>query len=431
MARMPAALHAAPPAALPVDLRDPTPSAAALALAPGGGVRWPSDRPGLARTLAALGLAAGLALLQACATPTAPTEVTKFAPEHATSLRQSLEAKQWSFMGTFVQRTTPAGTAVDHLNFIDTASVVRSGTTVRYRAMAIYAKPIGTLLSTLTYMVADCNARTLQTVAVDTFSDEAASARLSSSNTPGAVLPIQPNTQGQVAWTAVCVGRLATPARPGAGSSGSAGSPRGGSGSGVAIAPKLALTNSHVVNQCKTIEVIVAGQRLPATLRKRDAVNDLALLDVVGLPALPYPAWRRQAEVGEAVMAAGFPLAGLLGSDLIVTDGLVNALAGLGNSTSHLQISAPIQPGNSGGPVLDRGGNVVGLVVSKLNAAASMALTGDVPQNVNFAIKPEIVALFLQAEALPLRQVGPGGHLETQQIAARAREFTVKVECKV
>ncbi|HMX09288.1 MAG TPA: serine protease [Burkholderiaceae bacterium] len=383
---------------------------------------------GAGRGAAALALAVGLALLQACATPSAPSEVTRFAPEHAASLRQSMEARQWSYLGTFVQRTAPSGPGVDNLNFIDSTSVARSGATVRYRAMSIYARPIGAVLATATFMVADCNARTLQTVAMDAYSDEAASVRVSSSNTPGPVLTIQPNTQGQVAWTSVCVGRLATPARPGAATPGA---PRAGSGSGVAIAPKLALTNSHVVNSCKTIEVIAAGQRLPATLRKRDAVNDLALLDVAGLPALPYPAWRRQAAVGEAVMAAGFPLSGLLSSDLIVTDGIVNSLAGLGNSTSHLQISAPIQPGNSGGPVIDRGGNVVGVVVSKLNAAASMVLTGDLPQNVNFAIKPEIVGLFLQSEALPLRQAATSGNLDTQQIAAKAREFTVKVECKM
>lgn len=388
----------------------------------------PQTRSERGRVLAVWTLGAVLGLLQGCATPSAPSEVTRFAPEHAARLRQSMEARQWSYLGTFVQRTAQPGTAVDNLNFIDSGSVARSGATVRYRAMGIYARPIGSVLSTVTYMVADCTARTLQTVALDAYSDEAASTRVSSTNTPGPALTIQPNTQGQVAWTSVCVGRLATSPRPGAAAPGG---PRAGSGSGVAIAPKLALTNAHVVNQCKTIEVVAGGQRLPATLRKRDAVNDLALLDVAGLPAMPYPAWRRQAAVGEAVMAAGFPLSGLLSSDLIVTDGIVNSLAGLGNSTSHLQISAPIQPGNSGGPVIDRGGHVVGVVVSKLNAAASMALTGDLPQNVNFAIKPEIVGLFLQSEALPLRQAAASGNLDTQQVAAKAREFTVKVECKM
>lgn len=393
----------------------------------------PRSGRGLLRALAGLAPAACALLLQACAGPSASSaaaasEVVHFAPDQAARLRQTMEVRQWSYLGTFVQRSGPSTAGVDLLNFVDNASVVRNGTAVHYRALSIYAKPVGPVSSTIRYLVADCQARTLQTVAQDTFSDEAASARLSSSNVPGAAASVQPNTQGYVSWTSVCLGRLATPARPGAPAPGV---PRAGSGSGVAIAPKLALTNAHVVNQCKTIDVLVAGQRLPATLRKRDTVNDLALLDVAGLPALPYPAWRRQAEVGEAVMAAGFPLAGLLSSDLIVTDGLVNSLAGLGNSTSHLQISAPIQPGNSGGPVLDRGANVVGLVVSKLNAAASMALTGDLPQNVNFAIKPEIVGLFLQSEALPLRQVAPGGHLDTQQIAAKAREFTLKVECKM
>ena len=94
---------------------------------------------------------------------------------------------------------------------------------------------------------------------------------------------------------------------------------------------------------------------------------------------------------GEQIVIYGFPLAGALASTGNLATGIVSALAGLGDDTSKLQISAPIQPGNSGGPVLDQSGHVIGVVVSKLNAIKAASITGDIPQNVNFAIKTGVV----------------------------------------
>ncbi len=418
--------------------------------------RFGSGQAGLAtRVVAGAVWVSSVSLLVACAggspspavnatppaTQTPLTQVAKFAPDRLARLRQSLEPQQWSHLGQFVRRSGSSGEGIEFAHFVDAASLVRSGSTVRYRALSVYAKPVGPMASNIVYAVADCSKRTLQSVASDSYSDEAASVRVSSANVPGPVAVVQPQTQGEVTWSAVCVGRLASavpggaplpaPAAAAAPSAASAPAPKDSSGSGVAIAPRLTLTNAHVVSRCRTIHVVAAGQRWPASVRKRDAANDLALLDVADLPAMPYPAWRRQALIGEPVMAAGYPLAGLLSTDVIVTDGIVNALAGLRNSTSHLQVSAAIQRGNSGGPLLDRGGNVVGIVVSKLNAMALAAVTGDVAQNVNFAIKPEVVDQFLQSENLPLRRAEAAGHLDTQQVAAKAREFTVKVECRV
>ena len=77
----------------------------------------------------------------------------------------------------------------------------------------------------------------------------------------------------------------------------------------------------------------------------------------------------------------------MLGSQLKVSTGIVSATVGLLDDISQLQISAPIQPGNSGGPLLDEYGNVAGVVVAKLRALAVAKATGDIPQNVNFAVK--------------------------------------------
>ena len=119
----------------------------------------------------------------------------------------------------------------------------------------------------------------------------------------------------------------------------------------------------------------------------------------------------------------------LLSSDLIVTSGQVNSLAGLGNDPNLLQISAPLQPGNSGGPIIDRSGGIVGAVVSKLNVARVAKFTGDLAQNVNFAIKPEIIRLFLDANQVNYVTAHLGTRIEGTEIAQRARSFSTQVLC--
>jgi S1-C subfamily serine protease len=93
-------------------------------------------------------------------------------------------------------------------------------------------------------------------------------------------------------------------------------------------------------------------------------------------------------------------LHGLLASEANVTAGIVSALAGIGNDARFLQVTVPIQPGSSGGPLLDLQSRVVGVVVGKLDALRVASVTGDIPQNVNFAIKSSVVRSFLQASGV-------------------------------
>jgi len=134
--------------------------------------------------------------------------------------------------------------------------------------------------------------------------------------------------------------------------------------------------------------------------------------------------------LGEEVMVAGHPLSGFLASDLIVTSGQVNSLAGMGNDPSFLQISAPVQPGNSGGPLIDRSGGIVGVVVSKVNVLRLAKVTGDFAQNINFAIKPEVLRMFLEANRVLYKSGPPGKRLDGVALAERARGFTVQVTCE-
>ena len=177
----------------------------------------------------------------------------------------------------------------------------------------------------------------------------------------------------------------------------------------------------------------MAGRSAPPRRRGWTCERDLALLTVPGDPgpALPFrgdPAVRR----GEAVVTYGFPLAGLLSSGPTLTTGEVSALSGFADHQGRFQMSAPVQPGNSGGPLLDRQGHVVGVVVAKLNAAHLAARTGDIPQNVNFAIKGgEALDFLRRAGAAPAVAESRGAERSAAEVGETAHRSTVLIRCEM
>ncbi len=94
-----------------------------------------------------------------------------------------------------------------------------------------------------------------------------------------------------------------------------------------------------------------------------------------------------------------------------------------------MQISAPVQPGNSGGPLLDYGGNVVGVIVSKLSAVKVVLATGDIPQNVNFAIKRAVATKFLEENNVKYQTHRTGSRLDAADIADIAKKYTIQIVC--
>jgi S1-C subfamily serine protease len=176
------------------------------------------------------------------------------------------------------------------------------------------------------------------------------------------------------------------------------------SGTGFVVAARRIMTNHHVIEGCTEVAARLAdGRELPARVLASDATRDLALLstEAEAGPILPFRnagAYRR----GEGVVTYGFPLAGLLSSGPTLTTGEVSALSGLADNPRHIQISAPVQPGNSGGPLLDMRGQVIGVVVSKLNAGQIARQTGDIPQNVNFAAKHTEALDFLREQNITI-----------------------------
>ncbi|WP_158742068.1 S1C family serine protease [Acidisphaera sp. L21] len=172
------------------------------------------------------------------------------------------------------------------------------------------------------------------------------------------------------------------------------------------------LTNRHVVDGCRRMVARNArGTEETARVLASDPQRDLALLSVT--PAFGPPLTFRtmpEVKLGETVITFGFPLAGLLSAGPTLTTGAISALSGLRDNQTNFQISAPVQPGNSGGPLFDAQGNVIGIVVAKLNAARVAEMTdGDIPQNVNFAVKGGPLMDFLWEQGVTPRTATSAG----------------------
>jgi len=201
-----------------------------------------------------------------------------------------------------------------------------------------------------------------------------------------------------------------------------------GSGSGFFVtADGYVVTNNHVIDGCVSIEVAGVGV---ATLVRADPPNDLAVLRTTKRDATPVPLRLGSLRLGEDIVALGFPLGQMLADALTVTSGNVNSLSGLGGDTRYLRVSAAVQPGNSGGPLLDRSGALVGVVTARLDDAKTLEISGALPQNVNFASKATLLDGFLQsADVKPTYAGSAADQKSIADIADEAKKFTVQVRC--
>ncbi|HXC02759.1 MAG TPA: serine protease [Opitutaceae bacterium] len=169
------------------------------------------------------------------------------------------------------------------------------------------------------------------------------------------------------------------------------------SGSGVIISAQgLALTAAHVVADAKKISVITAQGIHTATVLCVDESNDIAVLKIEGGPYVPLTvAPSRGVRLGQGVATIGFPNVDIQGFSPKVTRGEISSVNGFADDPRSWQISVPVQPGNSGGPLLDEDGNIIGIVEAKLGLKVVEA-TGDIPQNVNYAVKSAYALALLE-----------------------------------
>ena len=168
-------------------------------------------------------------------------------------------------------------------------------------------------------------------------------------------------------------------------------------GSGFAIRDDgYLLTNWHVVESALQLKVKTKEGVFLAKLIMKDEAHDLALLKVdVKFSALPLVG-SGSMKLGQTVFTIGFPNVQMQGLEPKLTKGEISGLAGIQDDARFFQISVPLQPGNSGGPLVDMQGNVVGITSAGLDAAKVLKITGSLPQNVNYAVKSSFLLAFLE-----------------------------------
>ena len=192
-----------------------------------------------------------------------------------------------------------------------------------------------------------------------------------------------------------------------------------------------AVTNHHVIDGCTELR-IEAREGLAKRVTE-DTVNDLALVQIPGdaKSSAAISADPGKLRQGDDIVVFGFPLNAILSSGGNLTPGVVSALTGLGNNTNQIQITAPIQPGSSGSPVLTKKGEVVGVVSMKLSDSKMAEATGSVGQNVNFATNGQTLRTFLDINKVAYRSSVRffSWDKSTTELADEARKWTLVVEC--
>lgn len=193
-----------------------------------------------------------------------------------------------------------------------------------------------------------------------------------------------------------------------------------GNGSGFFVSRNVVATNHHVVDGAKKIEVVIQTNESVKTYKAKvlsvDKLNDLALLtiedkDFVAYDTLPYQIAPRSIEVGSSVFTMGYPMTGTMGAEIKVTDGIISSKTGFQGNVSTYQISAPIQPGNSGGPMFSKEGKLVGITSAGIPGA----------ENVGYAIKSSYLNSFIESAPITIDDIS------TNQIADKSLPEQIKM----
>ena len=173
------------------------------------------------------------------------------------------------------------------------------------------------------------------------------------------------------------------------------------SGTGFMFGSKdYVITNWHVIRGAENIKVkFLNGEKIKAEVLLKDSKNDIAFLKLERSPQLPASSLKignsSSVKMGDKVFTIGYPAHWVMGQNPKYTEGVVNALSGIKDDPTVFQISAQIQPGNSGGPLFDQSGNVIGIAQASLDPQLATESIGTIPQNVNYAIKSSYIKKLL------------------------------------
>jgi len=227
--------------------------------------------------------------------------------------------------------------------------------------------------------------------------------------------------------------------------------PQSGTGSGFFVSKMgHVITNAHVVKNCNKVTIgDNANKQVPAEVVNTDRSNDLALLKLstlemasaesksliqkLGIVVVPLASKgllrSEDVRLGEKVLVAGYPFGEFFSNTIKVTTGVVSATRGAGDDSGQFQLDAAVQPGNSGGPIYDSGGNIVGVVISQLDKLKMAKAIGSMPENVNFGIKASTVRQFLISSGLPSKKSERTEEKSTEQLAEIAKNQALMVMC--
>ena len=227
--------------------------------------------------------------------------------------------------------------------------------------------------------------------------------------------------------------------------------PQSGSGSGFFVSKMgHVITNAHVVKDCNRVTVgDNANKQVAAEIINTDRSNDLALLklstlemasaesksliqklSIVVVPLASKGLLRSEdVRLGEKVLVAGFPFGDFFSNSIKVTTGVVSSTRGAGDDSGQFQLDAAVQPGNSGGPIYDSSGNIVGVVISQLDKLKVAKAIGSLPELVNFGIKASTVRQFLISSGLPSKKAEQTEEKSTEQLAEIAKNQALMVMC--
>jgi len=205
-----------------------------------------------------------------------------------------------------------------------------------------------------------------------------------------------------------------------------------GSGSGFYINNKgYALTNNHVIEICMQSIAVVDGRETLFRVIATDKTNDVAVLKTDLRSNNFIKINENGAKLGENVIAVGYPLAGRLSDSVKITRGIVSSLSGLDNNIGQIQIDAALQPGNSGGPVLNDKGNLVGIASAGLNKLLMAKEAKYIPENVNFAVASPIVVNILKSKKVKYSTPSMfSGSYSNTELAELGDSSTIQLFCR-
>ncbi len=202
-----------------------------------------------------------------------------------------------------------------------------------------------------------------------------------------------------------------------------------GSGSGFFVTDQgHVVSNAHVIGVCKKVKAYEEGKEIYLDILATDKVNDIGLVKGKFKNTKYLNIKTDGAELGEDIVTFGYPLSQTLSDSVKLTKGIVSSLSGLDNNYSQIQIDAAIQPGNSGGPVLNMNGQVIGIAsagLSKLYMAETAAI---IPENVNFAVASQSLTTFLKANKINIG-TSASETLSTKDLAKIGKPATIQLFC--